>query len=103
MGGCKCTAVRDVMAHTLARQHQLAEVLAYVHKLFTVTNIAKCRSIVGCILEATFLQQKFYNIAEVSVFLLLYKIFCSPAFVPVFYFSVCLLVLLGLVDTFRVC
>jgi len=43
VGGCKCTAARDVMAHTLARQHQLAEVLAYVRKLFTVTNIVKCQ------------------------------------------------------------
>lgn len=68
-----------------------------------LTTLPSVRSTVVCILAAPFLQQKSYNVAEVSLFLLLCKMFCSPAFVPVFYFSVCLLVLLGLVGTFRVC
>jgi len=91
------------MAHTLARQHQLAGVLAYVWKLITVTNIVKCQEhsklyTGSTVLTAEVLQHYRSICISPSVQNVL-----PPAFVPVFYFSVCLLVLLGLVGTFRVC
>lgn len=60
-GWLQVHCLRDVIPHPLARQSQLAEVLAYVWKLFTVNNIVKCQEHSGLYSHCTILTAEVFQ------------------------------------------